>query len=128
LKGDPIAVKNSESSRLSGCLHQEGKDPHRGQWNSLLIEKSAAMDTSIPSPKIKGTTAPLLASFRRRQQRFYPSELQRIWRNVNGYLVRWVRRKYKRLSWHKRRAWQYLRGHAQANPKLFVHWEIGCLP
>jgi len=60
--------------------------------------------------------------------RFYPSGLRRIWRNVNGYLVRWVRRKYKRLSGHKRRAWHYLRMLAQANPKLFVHWELGCLP
>jgi len=60
--------------------------------------------------------------------RFYPSELHRIWRNVNGYLVRWVQRKYKRFSGHKRRAWQYLRELAQANPKLFVHWEAGCLP
>jgi len=60
--------------------------------------------------------------------RFYPSELRRIWRNVDGYLVRWVQRKYKRFSGHKRKAWQYLREVAQANPKLFVHWEAGCLP
>jgi len=60
--------------------------------------------------------------------RFHPSGLRRIWRNVNGYLIRWVRRKYKRLSEHKRRAWQYLRLFAQKNPKLFVPWELGCLP
>lgn len=60
--------------------------------------------------------------------RFYPSELRRIWRNVDGYLVRWVQRKYKRFSGHKGKAWRYLRELAQANPKLFVHWEAGCLP
>lgn len=60
--------------------------------------------------------------------KFYPSELHRIWRNVNGYLVRWVRRKHKRLSGHKRRARQYLRRFAETNPKLFVHWELGCFP
>ena len=57
--------------------------------------------------------------------RFYPSELRRIWRNIDGYLVRWVRRKYRRFSGHKRRAWQYLRELAQANPKLFVHKQLG---
>ena len=60
--------------------------------------------------------------------RFYPTGMHQIWRNVNGYLIRWVRRKYKRLSGHKRRACQYLRLFAQKNPKLFVPWELGCLP
>jgi RNA-directed DNA polymerase len=60
--------------------------------------------------------------------RFYPSALRRIWRNLNGYLVRWVRRKHKRLAFHKRRAWKYLRRLANRNPRLFVHWELGCMP
>jgi RNA-directed DNA polymerase len=57
--------------------------------------------------------------------RFYPSALRRLWRNVNGYLVRWVRRKYKRFASHKRRARKYLRCLAHKNPRLFVHWELG---
>lgn len=60
--------------------------------------------------------------------RFYPSAMHRIWRNVNGYLVRFVRRKYKRFAIHKRRAWKYLRQLAQKMPRLFAHWELGCLP
>ena len=60
--------------------------------------------------------------------RFYPSALRRIWRNVNGYLVRWVRRKYKRFAFHKKRAWKYLRRLAHMNPRLFAHWELGCMP
>jgi RNA-directed DNA polymerase len=60
--------------------------------------------------------------------RFYPSALRRIWRNVNGYLVRWVRRKYKRFASHKTRAREYLRRLAQKHPRLFVHWELGVLP
>lgn len=59
--------------------------------------------------------------------RFYPSALQRIWHNVNGYLVRWVRRKYKRFASHKRRAWKYLRQLAQGNQRLFIHWQLGCM-
>lgn len=60
--------------------------------------------------------------------RFYPSALRRIWRNVNGYLVHWVRRKYKRFAFHKKRAREYLRCQAQRNPRLFVHWALGVLP
>lgn len=60
--------------------------------------------------------------------RFYPSAMRRVWRNFNSYLMQWVRRKYKRFSNHKRRAWKYLDRLALANPKLFVHWQLGMFP
>ena len=60
--------------------------------------------------------------------RFYPSALRRIWRNVNEYLVRWVRRKYKRFAFQKTRARKYLWNLAHKNPRLFVHWALGVLP
>lgn len=60
--------------------------------------------------------------------RFYPSAMRSIWRNVNAYLVRWVRRKYKRFAWHKRRAWNYLNRICQAKSYLFVHWKLGVFP
>ena len=71
---------------------------------------------------------PVLRGWRNYYGRFYPSELRRIWRNVNDYLVRWIRRKYKRLANHKRRARSYLKSIAQKNPWLFIHWELGCIP
>ena len=40
--------------------------------------------------------------------RFYPSAMSMIWRNLNWYLVQWVRRKYKRFAGHKKRAREYL--------------------
>lgn len=60
--------------------------------------------------------------------RFYPSGLRQLWRNINWYLVQWVRRKFKRFSRHQRRAKQYLNRLAHANPNLFVHWELGVFP
>lgn len=60
--------------------------------------------------------------------RFYPSALSGIWYRVNQYLVRWLRRKYKHLAWHKDLAWRYLRGLAERNRGLFIHWELGYMP
>ena len=57
--------------------------------------------------------------------RFYPSAMYAVWKQFNRYLVRWVRRKYKRFAWHKRRAYQYLNKLAQANSHLFTHWKLG---
>jgi len=58
--------------------------------------------------------------------RFYPSEIGWIWKNINGYLIRCVRRKYKRFASHKKQARCYLRQLAQGNQRLFIHWELGC--
>lgn len=71
---------------------------------------------------------PVLRGWKNYYGRFYPSGLQQIWRNLNWYLTEWVRRKYKRYAGHKRRAWQYVKRLARANPHLFVHWELGYLP
>lgn len=59
---------------------------------------------------------------------FYSSGLHSIWDNLNGYLVRWIRRKYKGISWHKRRARRLLAKMASDQPDLFVHWRLGYRP
>lgn len=90
-------------------------------WHMQLKNDKSLEDlSSMFNPKVRGWFA--------YYGRFYPSVLYRIWRNINGYLVRWVRRKYKCLARHKRRAWRYLRRLAKKNPRLFIHWELGCMP
>lgn len=59
--------------------------------------------------------------------RFYASEMQRIWRRFNRYLVDWARRKYKRLAKHVGKARQYIKQLAKAQPTLFVHWQFGAI-
>jgi RNA-directed DNA polymerase len=60
--------------------------------------------------------------------RFYPSALYKIWNNFNRYLVRWVRRKFKRFVRRKRRAWKHLTRFARAHRDLFIHWRLGAFP
>ena len=60
--------------------------------------------------------------------RFYPSAMTSIWKQLNWYLVQWVRRKHKKLAWHKRRAREYLNHLARLNPNLFIHWKLGIFP
>ena len=68
---------------------------------------------------------PILIGWHNYYGRFYPSGLQRIWRNFNDYLVKWIRRKYRRFAYHKRRASKYINCLARANPDLFIHWKKG---
>ncbi|TEB17425.1 Group II intron, maturase-specific domain [Pelotomaculum sp. FP] len=60
--------------------------------------------------------------------RFYKSEMYSVLRHMNRALVRWARRKYKRLAIHQRRANYWLGRIARQEPKLFVQWKMGILP
>ena len=59
--------------------------------------------------------------------KFYPSDMQRIWRRFNRYLVQWARRKYKRFAKHIGQARRHLKCLAKAQPNLFVHWQFGAI-
>lgn len=53
--------------------------------------------------------------------RFYRSQLYPLLRRINTYLMRWARKKYKRLRSYKRlRAWWT--GLVQREPGLFKQW------
>jgi RNA-directed DNA polymerase len=53
--------------------------------------------------------------------RFYRTEMFALLRRINTYLVRWARRKFKRLRAFKR-AKRWWHGLQQRQPDLFVHW------
>ena len=53
---------------------------------------------------------------------FRPSTLYRALRPLDQHLVQWVRRKYKRLAQHTDRAWAWLKGVQERDPRLFPHW------
>jgi RNA-directed DNA polymerase len=60
--------------------------------------------------------------------RFYKSEMYSVLRHMNRALVHWARRKFKRLSRHRRRAEYWLGRVARNSPELFAHWKMGILP
>ena len=60
--------------------------------------------------------------------RFYRSELARLLRRINGYLVRWAMRKYKRLRRRPAPARRLLAEVYRREPSLFAHWRIGARP
>lgn len=60
--------------------------------------------------------------------RFYPTALKPLWRSVNDYLVRWMRRKYKNLAIGVTRAARALGRLAEKSPNAFVHWQLGYIP
>ena len=53
---------------------------------------------------------------------FYKSAIYPLLSRINAYLVRWIRKKYKRFA-AKRRAIQCWRRIIKRCPRLFAHWE-----
>jgi RNA-directed DNA polymerase len=60
--------------------------------------------------------------------RFYKSMLYPTLKRINEYLIRWARRKYKRLRAHDTRTRKWLHTVARREPGLFAHWQLGVLP
>ncbi|SHJ89744.1 group II intron reverse transcriptase/maturase [Hathewaya proteolytica DSM 3090] len=58
---------------------------------------------------------------------FYKSEMYKVLRYINGCLIKWVRRKYKKRK-HRRRAEYWLGSVALRDRKLFAQWKLGILP
>jgi RNA-directed DNA polymerase len=59
---------------------------------------------------------------------FYRSAMFPVLRHLNNALVHWARRKYKKLSRHRRLAEHWLGRIARREPNLFAHWRKGILP
>jgi len=53
---------------------------------------------------------------------FYRTELHGLLRRINAYLVRWIRRKYKRLAGFKK-AKACWKGITTRYPRMFAHWQ-----
>ena len=52
---------------------------------------------------------------------FYRSAMCQLLSRINAYLVRWIRKKYKRLRAEKK-AIECWRGITERYPRLFAHW------
>lgn len=51
--------------------------------------------------------------------------LERVFYSLDCRLMKWLRKKYKRLKGSRRRAWSMLRGIYKRMPYLFEHWRQG---
>ena len=60
--------------------------------------------------------------------RFYKSELYSVLRHMDQALIRWARRKHKKLANHQRRSTYWIGRIARREPKLFAHWQLGIYP
>lgn len=56
------------------------------------------------------------------------SELRLVFQALNRTLVRWARKKYKKMRYSQARAMAWLREIAKSQRTLFYHWQVDILP
>jgi RNA-directed DNA polymerase len=79
------------------------------------------MHTGLDLQQIAAYINPIVAGWMNYYGRFYRSQLYPFLTRINTYLMRWARKKYKRLHAFKRfRAWWT--GLVDREPGLFRHW------
>lgn len=71
---------------------------------------------------------PVLRGWHQYYGKFYPSGLDPLWKSVNAYLIRWLRRKKKGVRPSIRRAEKALARLREQHPDAFVHWQLGYCP
>ena len=64
---------------------------------------------------------PIIRGWMQYYGKFYRSAMYPLLSRINAYLVRWIRKKYKRLR-AKRKAFQCWRGIVERFPRMFAHW------
>jgi len=56
---------------------------------------------------------------------YYRSALYPTLKQLDRYLIRWAKRKYKSLRTCRGGVWEWLKGIAEREPELFAHWQTG---
>jgi RNA-directed DNA polymerase len=55
---------------------------------------------------------------------FYPTAVIPLCERIDRHLMRWAKRKFKRLNGSNRKARAWLAGIRDRDPKLFAHWKL----
>jgi len=104
------------SAKAAKSIRQTIRSWKIHRWTHLSIEELAAWIN------------PILRGWINYYGQYYKSLLTPVLGQLDYALVRWAKRKYRRLkvSHSKARAW--IKGVAQRQPRLFAHWQITLQP
>ncbi len=116
------------------ALHKNRKGSFTGFLPGVSAEKLAEMSRKAQAWKLNRRTTltlaelarainPVLAGWLAYFARFYPTAVIPLCKRMNRHLIRWAKRKYKRLERSSKRAWAWLAAVAGRAPGLFAHWK-----
>jgi len=132
------SYEHTEFTFLGFTFSQRGaQNKHGSRFNGFLpaISKQALkkISTEVRSWRLHNQTGSDFADVARRINpivrgwmnyygAFYRSAIYPLLSRINAYLVRWIRKKYKRLR-AKKKAFRCWQGIQERFPRMFVHWK-----
>ena len=132
------SYEHTEFTFLGFTFHQRRARAKNGkQFNSFLpaISKDALkrISAEVRSWRLYNRTGqdlvdlardinPIIRGWMQYYGAFYRSVMYPLLSRINAYLVRWIRKKYKRLR-AKKNAFQCWRGIVKRFPRMFAHWK-----
>jgi RNA-directed DNA polymerase len=116
------------------ALHKNRKGSFTGFLPGVSAEKLTEMSRKAQAWKLNRRTTltlaelarainPVLAGWLAYFARFYPTAVIPLCKRMNRHLIRWAKRKYKRLERSSKRAWAWLAAVVERAPGLFAHWK-----
>ncbi len=111
---------------MSNTTRQAGRQTSRqpqSQRHRPAVRELNVHRTTLTLAELARAINPVLAGWLAYFTRFYPTAVIPLCKRINRHLIRWAKRKYKRLERSSKRAWAWLAAVAERAPRLFAHWE-----
>ena len=117
----PRRVASRHGRIFTGFTPALSRQAMKGMRQSLR-QRRLFKHSELSLERLAELLAPLVRGWMAYYCRFRGSEFQSIADHIDGSIVRWAMRKFKRLRGHKMRALAWLRRLKRKSPGLFVHW------
>jgi len=92
------------------------------RMNSQIREWKLPRQTSVSLNELARLYNPKLRGWLNYYGHFYQSAMRRVYDHFDRRLLRWARRKYRKLARHPRRSQRWLKKMVNRQPRLFIHW------
>ena len=114
------SAQDKDGRVFNGFLPAVSKDAVK-KMNRVVHSWRLHNWTTLSLSELAAWVNPVVSGWINYYGRFYHTALRSLLRRINAYLLRWVRKKYRRLrSWKKALAWW--RMVVRRAPRLFTHW------
>ena len=114
-------ARNKDGKQFSSFLPAISKDALK-RINAKVRSWRLHLRTGHTFTDLARLINPIVAGWMQYYGAFYRSALHLLLARINAYLVRWIRKKYKRLRAMKK-AMQCWQGATQRFPRMFAHWK-----
>jgi len=117
----PRSAVNKDGERFTSFLPAVSNEALKSMRARIKMWRLARR-TSTTLEDLSRLCNPVLRGWFQYYGHFYPAQMRKLANYLELRLMRWARRKYKRLARHKRKSADWLKRIAQSRPYLFVHW------